>query len=176
MVYTYSVILNDAFYYLNQSKGLPDIPSSEPLRQRNLRACVLFSWIAVEEMVHYSAGDLLRQKSLKAMPRGRLSDMLTEVLLRRGAVPIKIEEFRAMRRVRNLLTHPATTSVPEVFLSLKHACGVFDYCASLVEQIAPHKLMLERPRNRPLLPARGTREIPPSADDVWLTDLATSRM
>src|SRR5579872_1224206 len=130
MVYTYSVILNDAYYYLNQCKGLPDIPSSEPLRQRNLRACVLFSWIAVEEMLDYSVGELVRQKLLKATPRGKFYQRLTKVLLLRGAVPIEIEEFRAMRRIRNLLSHPTTTA-PEVSLNVQDAREVFDYCLSV---------------------------------------------
>ena len=169
MVYTYSVILNDAYYYLNQCKGLPDIPSSEPLRQRNLRTCVLFSWIAVEEMLHYSATDLIRQKVLAAMPAGKLSARLTQVLELKGAAPITIEEFRNTRQVRNSLAHPTSAAATEVSLTLGQTQKVFDSCLALIKLLAPHELMLEPFHSGPLLPTRGTRETGTSDTKAWGT-------
>lgn len=169
MVYTYSVILNDAYYYLNQCKGLPDIPSSEPLRQRNLRTCVLFCWIAVEEMLHYSAIELLRRKVLTAMPVGKLSARLTQVLESKGAAPINIEEFRNARQVRNSLAHPTSAGATDVSLTLGQTEKVFDYCLALITLLAPHKLMLEPFRSESLLPVRGARETGTSDSKMWGT-------
>jgi hypothetical protein len=169
MVYTYSVILNDAYYYLNQCKGLPDIPSSEPLRQRNLRTCVLFSWIAVEEMLHYSSAELIHQKVLTAMPVGKLSARLTQVLGLKGAAPINIEDFRAIRQVRNSLAHPTSAAATEVSLTLTQTQKVFDYCLALIRILAPHELILEPFHSGPPLPIRGTRETGTADSKAWGT-------
>lgn len=162
MVFTYSVILNDAYYYLNLCKGLPDIPSSEPLLQRHLRASVLFSWIAVEEILHHSAAELLSRKVLTDIPSGKLSAMLAQVLAARGAAPLDMRQFRDMRRVRNSLTHPATTTTGQVSLNREQVRKVFEYCVSLAKSLTPGKLILEPLQNAPMLPTRGSREWPNS--------------
>ena len=48
---TYCPTLDDAYFFLNQSKSLSGTPSIKPLQQRYIRACILHSWIALEEML-----------------------------------------------------------------------------------------------------------------------------
>jgi hypothetical protein len=118
----------------------------------------------VEEMLHYSATELLRQKVLKTMPAGKLSGRLNQVLELKGAAPINIEEFRTIRQVRNSLAHPNTAA--EVSLNFSQARKVFDYCLALVKLLAPHKLKLEHTNTKPLLAIRGTRETERPGDEV----------
>jgi hypothetical protein len=144
MVYTYSVIMNDAYYFLSQSQGLPDIPSAEPLRQRYFRACVVFSWMAIEEMLDYSTTELLRQKKLDKVPKGGLLDRLDRILAIRGASKINAIEFKALRRIRNRITHPISTAADDELLDATQTRAGFDYCLKLLELISPHEFMIKR--------------------------------
>jgi len=81
--------------------------------------------------------DLIRQKVLAAMPAGKLSARLTQVLELKGAAPITIEEFRNTRQVRNSLAHPTSAAATEVSLTLGQTQKVFDSCLALIKLLAP---------------------------------------
>ena len=106
---------------------------------------MLFSWIAVEDMLHYSATELLRENKLHKLPTGKLSEQVAAVLHVRGGAPLDVKEFLAMRRIRNSLTHPATVK-DEVSLTLDQSRRVFDYCIALVRSLSRDELMIENHR------------------------------
>jgi hypothetical protein len=153
--YTYSIVLNDAYFFLNQSEGLPNIPTAEPLRQRYLRTCVLFSWIAVEGMVDYSSRYFVLQKKLSETPKGRLLQRINAVLSSCHKPTVSDEQFKLVRKVRNALTHPTEMdAAPE--LDCENARSVFEWCRKVVELLAPHQLLIEL--NREALPEKFLKE------------------
>ena len=56
--------LDDAQWFLNQAKGLPEIASAKSRRERYVRACVVLSWIALEESLDIAIKILHRQSTL----------------------------------------------------------------------------------------------------------------
>ena len=94
--------LDDAFFFLNQSKGMSDIPSSRPLRQRYIRACILFSWLSLEEVLEYVIRQKEKEGTLKHPVPTRLGDKLQFVLhaLRKSH---SSDEFQTLRKIRNRL-------------------------------------------------------------------------
>jgi hypothetical protein len=156
-VYAYSIILNDAYFYLNQVISLPAIPSAEPLRQRYVRACILFSWIALEELL---ADDTTGQ--------GKLSVRLDKALELRGAKRLDSKEFLSLRRIRNLLTHPKKTNSPndDPLIGVEQARATFEYCLKMMRSLSSHEFVVEvgdRSVLKPLVvvrrePSRGERD------------------
>jgi len=101
MQITYSLELNDACWFLNQAKGLPDIPRTQQLISRYLRATVVFSWVALEQMLGYaidkyvSPGKLVRE----SVP-ARLRDRLEHVFAVNGK-QLDRSDFKKHRDLRN---------------------------------------------------------------------------
>ena len=138
---TYCTTLDDANYFLNQSKGLSNIPSSVPLRERYLRACILFSWIALEEMLGYAAEDLLKRDLIVKVPIGGLWDRIKVILLARGLSAPDQQKFFVIRKIRNLLTHNASNNEVEGYsLTTQQAQEVLDYCTKIIRESYPYNV------------------------------------
>ena len=139
---TYVTTLDDAYFFLNQSKGLPKIPSVKPLQQRLARACILHSWIALEEMLDYAIEDLRKQGKMKEPPARPLSEKLKAVLSARGSLALDMKDFSVARKVRNILVHPTPNKSEDHFLTLEQASSVFNYCLTTIRAISPYNVTL----------------------------------
>lgn len=142
MLVTYCTTLDDAYYFLNRSKGLPDVPRSVPLKQRYLRATVIFSWIALEEMLDYSGADAVRRRILRETPRGSLLDRLKVLLSALGRAPLDRDEFLSRRAVRNHAIHRASSESGALPIAADEARQVFDYCLNVIRDFYPTRVGL----------------------------------
>jgi hypothetical protein len=101
MKITYSLPLNDAYWFLHQAKGLPSVPKSNQLILRYLRSSVVFSWVALEQMLDdYVAHRKFDRSSIPA----RLRDKLEHVLALNGKT-LDSALFKTHRDLRNEITH-----------------------------------------------------------------------
>ena len=132
--------LDDAFFFLNQSKGMSDIPSSKSIRQRYIRACILFSWLSLEEVLEYMVRSLEKEGTLKHPIPGRLGDRLRFVLRALGQTQFASDEFRTLRRVRNRLVHPTSETDETALLTQSQAAAAFSYCSSTIRLLCPVKI------------------------------------
>jgi hypothetical protein len=127
--------LDDAWFFLNQAKGLPNVPSTRALQQRCIHACILFSWMALEDMTDYAIGNRImgnvsataRSKALRA----RLDLALQAI----GETPVESEAYTKARKPRNQLTHPTQAGVRALEYRLEDARCVFGFCSSLIGRL-----------------------------------------
>ena len=125
----YCSILDDAHFFLNQAQGLPDVPSSRPLRDRYIRACILFSWIALEEMLDYA----IQERGLsKGAPPTPLRKRLDFTLKAGGQPSVDAVSFSATRRTRNEITHPIIYG-KLVVVAFRDARNAFDFCSRTIQ-------------------------------------------
>jgi len=132
--------LNDAFFFLNQSKGMSDIPASRPLRQRYIRAAILFSWLSLEEVLEYVLTILGKSIITDPVP-GKLADRLRFVLNLRRDKSFSLDEFRALRKLRNSLAHPTSATDEGRLLTVDQAAATFKYCSSVIQRLSPVKVI-----------------------------------
>src|SRR5258706_10608223 len=105
MKIAYSLTLNDACWFLNQAKGLPEIPKTQQLTSRYLRATVISSWVALEQMLIAAVREYVAQGKLvrSSIPK-RLRDKLEHVLAVQGKT-LDRSDFQKYRDLRNDITH-----------------------------------------------------------------------
>ncbi len=139
---TYCTTLDDAYFFLNQAKGLPDIPSVKPLRQRYLRSCIFFAWIALEEILDCAVTDLEETGKLHKASPHRLRDKVKLVLALRGRHTFRSEDFEKARRIRNSLVHPTPDLSEDVLLTLQKANHVFQDCLKTIHTLYSHNVTL----------------------------------
>jgi hypothetical protein len=133
---TYISTLDDAFYYLNQAKGRPEVPSLRPLIQRYLRSCILLSWIALEETLEYADDELLK-RGVSLEHKRNLRDKLRAIVEYHRAGSFDDKRFTNMRDIRNTLTHPKNDTQEDEILTIKFALQSFEYCYDLIRAIYP---------------------------------------
>jgi hypothetical protein len=105
MRYAYSIALNDACWFLNQAKGLPDVPKTQQLISRYLRATVVFSWVALEQMLTAAIDEYIAKgKMVRSSIPKRLRDKLEHVLAAQGKTLDRVN-FKKHRDLRNDITH-----------------------------------------------------------------------
>ncbi len=141
LVYGFTT-LDDAHWFLNQAKGLPDIASAKSLRERYVRACVVLSWIALEESLDAAIKILRRQSTLTDDVPQRLRDRLQLVMRTVGHGNLDSGAFKRARTPRNELVHPKTGR-SEPSLSVEQAARVFDYCENSIRTFFPHQIELD---------------------------------
>jgi hypothetical protein len=135
VVYRFTT-LDDGYAFLLEAKGVPGIATAKPRMQRCVRACILLSWIGLEEGLD-DAVDLWNRegRTLGPLPhplKPRLSALLAALL----RPPIDDVAFTALRKIRNGLTHPrAAANDPE--LAVEQAERTFDFCMANVRAIFP---------------------------------------
>jgi hypothetical protein len=129
--------LDDAYAFLLEAKGLPEVASARPRMQRCVRACILLSWIALEEGLD-EALDLWNRegRALGPLP-GPLKPRLSAVLAALSRPPIDDSAFTTLRTMRNGLTHPRA-SVDEPELAVQQAEKTFDFCLATLRVLFPH--------------------------------------
>ena len=141
LVYGFTT-LDDAHWFFNQAKGLPEIASAKSLRERYARACVVLRWIALEESLDVAIKILHGQHTLTDdLPQG-LCDRLQLVMRAVGHDTFDSEAFKSARTPRNETVHPKTGR-PEPSLSVEQTARVFDYCEKSIRTFFPHRIELD---------------------------------
>ena len=97
--------LRDAYFFLNQARGLPSISSAENLTNRYLTSCILLSWTAVEVAVSHRTKELQTRGALHAMPSRQLIRSVEELLILNKRT-LDVKEYRRFRKLRNDVAHP----------------------------------------------------------------------
>jgi hypothetical protein len=134
MVITYSLPLNDAYWFLHQVEGLPKVPTSEQLTFRYLRATVVFSWVALEQMLNAAIDDYVAQgKLVRSSVPERLRDKLEYVLAINGKT-LDRSLFKKHRDLRNEITHG-----DRVF-TLSDVQAAFSFCFDTIAAFYPGTL------------------------------------
>jgi len=132
----YIPLLEDADFFIHQARGLPSVTSTKPLRDRFVRACILFSWIALEEVVEHA---LEKEGLAGAAPAKPFRSRLDFALVAVGRPPVDDRLFSDTRKLRNRFTHPVgggklTTA------SLEDARMVFDFCAGAIRSLLRYEI------------------------------------
>jgi hypothetical protein len=98
--------LDDAHFFLMEAKGLPAIPSASVRLSRCVRACILLSWVGLEDGLDCAVeGWGARGLTIKALPTKLKVRMLAFLLPL--SEPSRVDaEFDRLRRIRNQLAHP----------------------------------------------------------------------
>lgn len=132
----YCSLLDDAIFFVDQAKGLPDVPSTQALRDRYARASILFSWIALEEMLDCAIEE--RGLSPAALPK-RLRSRLDFALHAIGRPPVEPESYSTARKLRNRLTH-SVINEKAARASIDEARQVFDFCSRTIKDLFKHQV------------------------------------
>jgi hypothetical protein len=134
MTITYSLALNDAYWFLHQAKGLPDVPKSQQLVLRYLRATVVFSWVALEQMLGSTIDDYVsRGKLVRSSVPTRLRDKLEHVLAVKGKT-LDRSLFKRHRDLRNDITHDDT------LFSISDVNAAYSFCFDTIVDFYPGKI------------------------------------
>jgi hypothetical protein len=134
MEITYSLPLNDACWFLHQAEGLPEVPKSDELALRYLRSTVVFSWVALEQMLNATVDDYVAQGILVgSLVPERLRDKLEHVLAVNGKT-LDRSLFKQHRDLRNEITHG-----DRVF-SLSDIQATFSFCFDTIGAFYPGTL------------------------------------
>ena len=135
MIYRFTT-LDDAYAFLLEAKGLPDVGTAKLRIQRCVRACILLSWVALEEALNRSIEHWNQEGRAFGPLPGSLKPRLSAVLAVVSRPPINEVEFTRLRKIRNALTHPRAT-VDEPELAVEKAEETFDLCVSTVRALFP---------------------------------------
>src|SRR6185437_5458907 len=118
------LLLEDAYFFLNQAKSLSDTPIAKRAKQRHLRASVLFAWQSLEYLVK----DVLKTVPNTTWP-GKFSARLELALKLRGsAVLFDALAYSRFYQLRNDVIHVNTGATQPTLLDAE---ALFTYCKSL---------------------------------------------
>jgi hypothetical protein len=126
--------LDDAHAFLLEAKGLPAIPSASVRLGRCLRACILLSWVGLEDGLD-SAADAwgARGRTLKALPT-RLKVRMLAFLLPLAEPSLVDAEFDRLYKIRNQVARPRTKeSSPSP--TLAEAELTFQFCLRILRAL-----------------------------------------
>ncbi len=131
--------LDDAYAFLLEARGLPTVATATRRAQRCVRACVLLSWVALEEGLDHAV-DLWNHEGrvFGALP-APLKPRIAAVLAALSRPPIDDAAFTTRRKVRNELTHPRA-SINEPELAVEQAEKTFEFCMSSLRALFPFRL------------------------------------
>jgi len=131
--------LDDAQSFLMEAKGLPSIPSASERLRLCLRACILLSWVGLEDGLDCAIETWgSRGRTFKALPT-KLKVRMLAFLLPLSDPPQLDAEFDRLRKMRNQLAHPrARESNPH--LTLKDADQTFQFCLKTLRAINTYKM------------------------------------
>jgi hypothetical protein len=140
-IYVFTTI-NDAYAFLLEAKGLPEIKSVRARRQRCVRACILISWAAVEDCLEVAIELWNKKRSTFGPFPAPLKQRLLAVLKTLRKRNINDAKYTRLRRIRNELTHPKPNkAVPD--LTVKQAETTFAFCIATIRAIFPYQIELQ---------------------------------
>lgn len=100
--------LDDAEAFLVEAKGLPAVPSANVRMRKCLRACILLSWVALEDGLDSAIDDWgNKRQTFNTLP-SQLKQRIIAVLSAVSTHEMDDLEFNRLRKIRNQLTHPKT--------------------------------------------------------------------
>jgi hypothetical protein len=138
LIYRFTT-LDDAYALLVEAKGLPVVATAARRRQLFARACILVSWVALEECLDHAVELWNRKGRVFVRLPGTLKPRLSAVLAAVSRPPIDDVAFTTLRKIRNELTHPrATADEPE--LTVETAEKTFEFCMSVVRAVFPFRV------------------------------------
>jgi hypothetical protein len=125
------ITLEDALALLNELHGLPNIPASAFRRHRLIRASIILSWVAVEEVLS-GCVDLYSLAAYTDFPEsGKLLQQIEYAAKANGKV-INIQELARSRRLRNDMTHARDDEALGDSLTEGNCQFVFDTCLAAI--------------------------------------------
>lgn len=134
--------LSDAYFHLNQAKGLPSIASSRQLRRVYVTSCIQLSWIALEVAV----ADRIKTLAGEGRPAVTGSKGLLESAKRLaalGGTALDLETFRRLRKLRNEIVHPRSDD-RDVDIPVGLAIETLDFCSQIIRDLYhPARLIYE---------------------------------
>jgi|SRR5262249_32370760 len=130
------LLLSDAYFFLNQAKGLSDTPAAQLAKQRHVRACVLFCWQSLE----YIVKDVLKSVPKTSVPN-KFSDRLSLALTIRGhRITFDSTAYKKFYGMRNDLVHVNSGAKQ---ITLLDATELFTYCKDLHVALTPKGYTLQ---------------------------------
>jgi hypothetical protein len=134
--------LNDAFAFLLEARGLPEIKSVRVRRQRCVRACILLSWAGVEDCLEVAI-ELWSEGRRKFGPFPvPLKQRLSAVLKALKRPMFDEVQFTQLRTIRNELTHPKPDK-DEPDLTVEQAETTFGFCMATIRAFFPYQIHLQ---------------------------------
>jgi hypothetical protein len=136
--------LDDAHIFLVEAKGLPSIPSASQRLHLCLRACILLSWVGLEDGLDCTVeGWGARGRTFKSLPI-KLKVRMLGFLLPLSERPQIDAEFDRLRKIRNHLAHPRAKEIAPA-LTLNDAEQTFQFCLKILRAIKTYRLAIRSP-------------------------------
>ena len=131
--------LEDAYYFVNQVRGLPDVPNTARLRERFIRAGIILSWAGLEEARTY----LVESGKYSIRPdfpkSGKPLDVIRYVARANGKL-VREDDLEKARSLRNDATHFRPDSVYSAAITERNCKFVFDTCLAAVRAMTRHEV------------------------------------
>jgi hypothetical protein len=131
--------LDDAYYFLNQVRGLPEVPNTLLLRQRMIRSSMILSWVALEEIVE-SVVDEKGYASEKDFPKPPKLFQVIEYAAKKNGKPLDLAELTEARRLRNDVVHARSDAIQIAALTEENCRLVFDSCLAASRAVWPFRI------------------------------------
>jgi hypothetical protein len=132
--------LDDAEAFLAEAKGLPAISSTNIRLRRCLRACILLSWIALEDGLDSAIEDWgNKRQTFDALP-SQLKQRIIAILSAVSTYKMDDSDFNRLRKIRNLLTHP-NTKEDDPKLTVEVTEQTFQFCLTTLRALSPYTIV-----------------------------------
>jgi hypothetical protein len=118
---------------------MPLVASTETTLQRCLRASILLSWIAFEEVVKSCLRDRWSSENPSGPMPTHLYEQVAYQLSSLGKSSLDRAEYTRFRRLRNDIAH-ANDSHEPLTLSLEEGLGTFNFCFRVASDLLPYPL------------------------------------
>ena len=125
--------LGDAYFFVNQVKGLPSISSAQELTKRYITSCILLSWVAMEVAASHRAKELQARGLLHTTPSRQLIHSI-ELLLSVNQRTLDVQSYRRLRKVRNDIAHPRADDKDDT-PPIGVAVETFEFCATVIQDL-----------------------------------------
>jgi len=131
--------LDDAYGFLTEAKSLPCIPSASAKLQVCLRACILLSWVGLEDGLDHATEHFGPRGATMRALNTRLKIRLLAFLLPLSEPALVGPEFDRLRKVRNQLAHPRGKESARR-LTLDDAEQTFQFCLRMLRAINTYRM------------------------------------
>jgi hypothetical protein len=135
-----SWVLDDAIAFMREAKGLPSIATAAERMRRCVRACILLSWVALEDGIESSIEDWSKKGQVFGILPTTLKARLSAVLLATSGTALDESQFTRLRKIRNELTHPKSNAKP-LDLNYETAEQTFQFCLAAFKAMCPYPVV-----------------------------------
>ena len=130
---------DDAYALLVEARGLPIVATTTRRMQRCVRACILLSWVALEEGLDHAIELWSHEGRHFGTLPGPLMRRISTVLAEVSRPPIDGAQFAKLRKIGNELTHPRA-AVEEPELAVENADETFQFCLAAICALFPFRV------------------------------------